>query len=130
MGSICNVILCEDVREEIGNKKSLMGIFGGDLLVPEMPATLQLAVFFQYMPSSPDEQAVSIAIELFQDDMSIAKGGMQGHIANAQPASFILPRALITFEKDSVFRLMVSINEGAAQEVLSKKIIKTVSQIS
>jgi hypothetical protein len=38
VGKFYNVILCDDIREEIGNKKSLMGIFGGDVLVPRFPA--------------------------------------------------------------------------------------------
>lgn len=36
---------CDDVRSEIGNKTSLMGIYGGELLVPVMPTMVpRLAV--------------------------------------------------------------------------------------
>jgi hypothetical protein len=33
-------LFCDDVRNEVGNKLSLMGVYGQDLLLPELPATL------------------------------------------------------------------------------------------
>jgi hypothetical protein len=32
---------CDDVRQEIGNKFSLMGCYGSDLYVPAFPITMQ-----------------------------------------------------------------------------------------
>jgi hypothetical protein len=33
-------LFCDDVRNEVGNKLSLMGVYGQDLLLREFPATL------------------------------------------------------------------------------------------
>ncbi len=33
-------LFCDDVRSEVGNKLSLMGVYGQDLLLQEFPATL------------------------------------------------------------------------------------------
>lgn len=33
-------ILCDDIRQEIGNKVSLMGIYSKELIVPNIPFTL------------------------------------------------------------------------------------------
>lgn len=34
------VIFCDDVRQEIGNKQSLIGVYSGDLLVRHLPVVL------------------------------------------------------------------------------------------
>jgi len=34
------VLYCDDIREEMGNKLSLMGVYANDLLVPKLPATI------------------------------------------------------------------------------------------
>ncbi len=35
-----NMILCEDIRPEIGNKTSLMGIYGNNMIVNQVPFIL------------------------------------------------------------------------------------------
>ena len=35
-----STILCDDIRQEVGNKISLMGIYSKDIFVPEIPFTL------------------------------------------------------------------------------------------
>jgi hypothetical protein len=118
-----NVIICEDIRDEIGNKKSLMGIFAGDIIVAELPATIQMAVFAQYVPAPYDEE-VSVEFQLLEDDTLMAKAKMATKIANMQPASFILPRALVTFDKETIFKILAAINGGEATEIIRKKICK------
>lgn len=43
-----NSILCDDIREEKGNKLSLMGMYGGDVIVNDFPSILpKLCLFVQ-----------------------------------------------------------------------------------
>lgn len=45
--SFC-VNYCDDIRHELGNKISLIGIYGADLLVPEVPAIIpKLCIYAQ-----------------------------------------------------------------------------------
>ena len=39
-------LFCDDIRQEIGGKTSLMGCYHGDLLVPKFPATVHQLCFF------------------------------------------------------------------------------------
>jgi hypothetical protein len=119
-----NVILCDDIRDEIGNKKSLMGVLGGDILVAEFPATIQLAFFMQYLPSPEDGERLSIEFRLMQDDTEIVKGGISGVVTIGNENNFILPKAIILFEKETMFRMLVSVNGRAEEEILSKRITK------
>jgi hypothetical protein len=116
-----SVILCEDIRAEIGNKYSLMGVLGGDILVPSFPAIIKMAFFMEYLPDS-DESATSIDFRLLQGDVEIAKGKFEATIPPLQSSIFVLPTALVSFEKNVILRFCVSISGEPEQEILSKKV--------
>jgi hypothetical protein len=40
-----HVIMCDDLRREVGNKMSLMGVYSGDILLNRLPSTLKSLVF-------------------------------------------------------------------------------------
>jgi hypothetical protein len=122
IGNFRAVILCEDIRDEVGNKKSLMGVMTGDILVPAFPATLQIALFMEYRPSVPNELNASFEFRLLQNDLEIVKAGMSATIPAGQAANLVLPRALMTVEKEVTFRIRASVNNGPEEEIVSKRI--------
>ncbi len=68
-----HVIYCDDIRNELGNKLSLMGIYDSELVVPAFPMTLpklcaQILIRFQGQ-ILPKE---SMKIELLNGDVSMA----------------------------------------------------------
>jgi hypothetical protein len=121
---IQNVILCEDIRDEIGNKKSLMGIMGGDILVAQFPATLQIAVYFEYAPDPDERDDFALEFRVWQGDVEIGKGAMQAPLQSSQVVSLVLPRALVGFEQEGSFRITASIRGGEEFEILNKKFMK------
>lgn len=61
VGTFRNVVVCEDVRDEVGNKRSLMGVFSGDITVQQFPAIVQLAVYLEYAPDKDDSEGLSLS---------------------------------------------------------------------
>lgn len=119
-----NVVACDDIRDEIGNKQSLMGVFGGDIIVAQLPAAINFALYLQYMPSDDDEDGdVVVHIELWRDDISMAKAEIEMHIREHAPATILLPRALAAFEKECTFKVTVAIADGPQKIILQKKIM-------
>lgn len=52
-----DIIICEDIRTEVGNKASLMGVFAGDDIVltsraPELPPMPNLSFFCRFAGAS------------------------------------------------------------------------------
>jgi hypothetical protein len=43
--SVEKVIVCEDVRMEIGNKHTILGAIAGDFSIPQFPAAFKLAAY-------------------------------------------------------------------------------------
>jgi hypothetical protein len=117
-----NVILCEDIRDEVGGKRSLMGVFGGDIVVASLPAQIQIAVYIEYIPDISDGKSATFDIRMMQNDTEMVKARATAPIEPGNPATLILPRGLATFEKNCTFRLLVAVNGGAEVEILSKRI--------
>lgn len=64
-----HTIWCDDIRQEIGNKPSLMGVYTGQLILPQLPMTLQRLGVFSTL-SSPVTRPINsgIKIEVKRDD--------------------------------------------------------------
>jgi Family of unknown function (DUF6941) len=118
-----NAILCEDIRDEVGNKKSLMGTISGDVLVREFPVTLRLAIYMEYVPEASDGDHLSVEFRLLQNETEIAKGKMESSVQPGLVSNFVLPMAFVTFEKEATFRMCASVNNGPEEEILSKKVM-------
>lgn len=123
MSKFRNAILCDDIREEAGNKTSLMGVFSGDVVVPSFPASINVAFFLQYFLDESDPSEFSARMRLLDGDKELAKFAMNG-VANKQnpDLTFLVQRGVATFDKETVLRVLVAMNDGQEEEVLRKKI--------
>lgn len=92
-------IYCDDVRSEIGNKVSYMGIYGPNILLKEFPAVLSklCAVMSLHLPA--DTQAETVTFSLYKDDAEI--GRSTAYIADVRKAA---PQSL---ESDEERRLTI-----------------------
>jgi hypothetical protein len=59
---------CDDVRQEIGNKFSLMGCYGTDLYVPSFPITLPKLCAFVHVRTPRDLPFERLALRLVRGD--------------------------------------------------------------
>lgn len=55
---------CDDVRQEIGNKFSLMGCYGTDLYVPSFPITLPKLCVFVHVRTPREHPFVRLTLRL------------------------------------------------------------------
>jgi hypothetical protein len=108
-----SVIVCEDIREEINGKKSLMGVFSGDIVVQSMPAVIRFAVYVEYVPDDDDGKQIDFDFRLMQDDAEMARGQGSITVHQGQSVATSIPPGLATFLKDAKFRVLVSVNKAA-----------------
>ena len=116
------VVLCEDIRDELGNKKSLMGVIAGDIIVAELPAVIQLALFSLYQ--RPNLESAQIDLTLLQDEEEIAKARVAIPAGGTYIASAIIPKSLLRFERECVFSIKAKFADGPETKIAEKKIIK------
>ena len=120
LGSFRNVILCEDIREEAGNKKSLMGVFGGDVTVPHFPAAIRIAFYAEYtVPQEAGAHNLEFAIIIGE---VVAAKGKLGIPAGNNVATLIIPQAIAQFEKEGELILQFGIGDDLV-DILRKKVM-------
>lgn len=116
-------ILCEDVRKELGNKRSLMGVFSGDVFVSQFPATLSFAAYFEYFPDTVGQQQVNFSI-YFADKKIADMNGELSVVDLGKLAVLDLPRMNLTVTEPGEFRIEVAAPPSPPEVLLAKKVMK------
>lgn len=115
---IVNAVLCEDVRQEIGNKRSLMGVFSGDIRAAAMPAHVQLALYVDFEIADPANES-SLDVAFFVNDEKVVN--FQAKLSpGSKHATLVVPKGIVQFDKDSVFTIRIAPDNQKEEEVVRK----------
>src|ERR1700688_3141844 len=102
-----------------------MGVLGGDIVVATIPAAIQVAVYFEYLPDDDETDSFALKFRLWQDDVEIATGEMQAPLQIGKTVTLIVPRGVVLFEKEGTLRITASVRDGKEFQILSKKVTKS-----
>jgi hypothetical protein len=115
-----NVIVCEDVREELGGKKSLMGVLGGDIVINALPGAIQLAFYIELEKSPSEGGHISFRISI--DETEVAAAEVTIVPDPSKVALIVLPKGLVQFEKECDLIVRVSVNKEPEREMVRKRV--------
>lgn len=92
MNRYAHAIFCDDVRQELGEKMSLMGVYSGDLVAEPLPGTLPklCAVITLVTPRSDQFRTISIAGSFLGDivfKMELGEEDLAHMVSLAPPPS-------------------------------------------
>lgn len=82
MNRYVHALWCDDIRQEIGNKPSFMGVYTGGLVLPSAPIVIPKLCVFVWLVTPTDEPFRNLKIRLHGDDgtdlasLEIAEGDM------------------------------------------------------
>ncbi|MBN1379926.1 MAG: hypothetical protein JXA04_11910 [Gammaproteobacteria bacterium] len=87
---VLHAIYCDDIRQEAGNKISLMGCYGPVLCVPEIPATLPKLCVFATLLIPINEKADNIVMKLLVggEEKATCNITLQGDALGGIPAKY------------------------------------------
>ena len=72
MTPFLSTVYCDDIRQEVGGKLSLMGVYNGVMYVPQFPATLpKLWILATYVVSR-DDSPKSLKMRVFKNNEPMA----------------------------------------------------------
>jgi hypothetical protein len=122
LGHVGTAILCEDVRREVGNKRTLVGILAGDILVPSFPSLLNFAVYVEYIPLQTGR--LDFSLEAFIGDVKafIATGQMLVSQPK-NPAIIDIPKLSANIIEPVEIRVNASFAGGPMETIISKQVI-------
>ena len=112
------VIFCDDIREEVGNKLSVMGVYSADLTVPVLPIVLnKLCVVVRAITNNSDPFE-SLTVSVFQGDDSaelITTGQIALPVSNPDSKESPLQVVQLTFmlmpfqiDKETTIKVMAT----------------------
>ena len=55
---IRNALLCDDIRSEINNKHTLVGVYEGDIVVPAFPCSIPAALYIEGEVKKPGDTQI------------------------------------------------------------------------
>jgi hypothetical protein len=121
-GRLQVAIVCEDVRKELGNKRSLIGVFSGDVVVGEFPATLSLAAYFEYITDVAG--MFDIEFVVYFGDRQVAKfeAGLSV-VEPDQPSVMDLPRMNLTVLGPGDIRIEMGTKPNAPETIITKRVM-------
>lgn len=111
-----NFILCEMVRPDLGNKFSLLGVFGGDLFVPSFPVQIQFSAYFEVEKVAPGHRSLLVKVDAPGVDLKV-EGGFDVS-ADPEVAALPIPNLNLTIEKPGDIIVSISID---GQEIASDR---------
>lgn len=119
-----NAIFCEDIREEKSNKHILIGVFGGDLHVAEIPALVRLAIYTEIEIKGDIPSQVFLKISGPGDGYAImqAQPRVNEEADNLQTIVISTPSFAIQAESEGNIKVEIGFQEDRLQQIISKKI--------
>ncbi|PAQ01547.1 hypothetical protein LRP31_18860 [Mesorhizobium mediterraneum] len=123
IAKVTSVVFADDVRREVSGKDILIGVFGGDVMVPALPTPMQIALWVQM-----DVKGKSVAVEVeitmpngAPDGVSV-RFDLQGEMDGSASISTPPIGTIVTSEGDIVVRFRMADGKDTFTEVARKKI--------
>jgi hypothetical protein len=122
LGKFGNVLLCEDVRVEINNKHTLVGVLSGDINFGEVPGSLQAAFYIEYTPLRKGEV---LNVRVLLDDGVIAAGVIDvPQLAPGSASIIVLPKGVIAISQDCDLKVQFNVDDGEWETILKRRLQK------
>jgi len=120
-----NAIFCEDIREEKSNKHILIGVFGGDINVSELPALVRLAIYTEIELKGDVPSKVFLKISGPGEGFAMmqAEPRINDEADSLQTIVISTPSFAINADSEGIIKVEVGFQEDSLQQIISKKII-------
>ena len=113
-------ILGEEVRPELGNKHSILGIYTGDVLLPEFPANIRLSFYIVFKFIRAGEHKIELRILL--DNKVITSGVTELTSNEGDPAVLVSPSGILGVDSPSELKIDASVDGGRRTTLVKKQI--------
>ena len=107
---IINFILCDEVRTEDNGKQILIGVYAHNIKLNQVPATLSLTAWLQFMTGDSNEVHIDFRVLDQNHTMKISGGGQVRVEGKTALATLHLPKLFVEFQKpgEMIFQMRES----------------------
>ncbi|MER8486264.1 hypothetical protein [Mesorhizobium sp. M1322] len=120
-----NASLCEYVAKGAGNKHTLVNVFGGDVIVSEMPAQMMFGIYIELMPEPILTPVVTVEIILDKSVIATLPVDVSGAV-EGRPLNVVIQSLTFQIENDITLEVVASAPGRGRTTMLSKRLYKGV----
>lgn len=115
-----NVLLCEDVRIEVNNKHTIVGTLSGDIMIAQVPSTMEIAAYIEFYPEGTN---VTLIFRLMFAGYKMADINVQPASAPpGTPVIAVIPRGQLGMNQEGELRIDAQISGGKWRTILKKQV--------
>lgn len=103
---IVKSLLCEDVREEINNKHTLIGVYIGDVLISRIPGNMSIALFVELDVKKEGKQSIQLRLSGPGDHEAVLNADL--NFIGVGSSTLKTPRIELLVDKEGIFRIDLS----------------------
>jgi hypothetical protein len=121
--NVSALVLCEDVRVEINNKYTLVGVFAGDIIVPYFPAPgVKLAVYAVVDFDTRGKRNMEFQILVAGTKIFSVQGEVDIHEPGA--VGLATPQFNTTYVGESDLEVRLIIDDGKMEAISTRRVRK------
>ena len=117
---------CDDIRYELGNKTSLIGLYGGEMYVSSIPSVIPKLCFFVLFATGIDNPVKALSMRISDKEQVL----MEQELSSDELRSAYEQATERGTEDDPIRQFTVGMNLIASPFVISKESVVTVSVIA
>lgn len=109
-------LICDDVRREDNGKLILLGLYTGNIAVPQIPFSLPLLTFFTALESDrPGQWSMKFRLQNLETGKNLVEGA--GGITIQQPGLIVAPIKIggVQFQAVGAYNFILEIEESREQ---------------
>jgi hypothetical protein len=115
-----NAIVCENIRQELHGKHSLIGVFSGDILINTFDVMLQVAVYIEFIADELGKVQVELIVSYDHKDR-VKINAEFDYKDVRDPAVIASPSISIPIERGASIIVTATCN-GKTKRILEKRI--------
>src|SRR5579871_1507435 len=113
-------ILCEDVRQEIGNKHTIVGSWFADLTLSELPGNVRIAVLIVLQGLAGGHHEAKVELRLDKEAVAGVSFAMDAKTGEA--VVLTLPQGLLAMSRPATLSVCMSMDGGRWATLTSSEI--------
>jgi hypothetical protein len=117
VSDVVTVIICDDIRKEVTQKETLVGVFTGDIVLLSFPNWFAASIWIEMFPKEAGRHEIDFRISLRGKEPLVVK--LVADVMEVGPMSAALPGLQIFAEEPGEF--IVEMKEGDDWYLLKKK---------
>jgi hypothetical protein len=115
-----NAVVCENIRQELYGKHSLLGVFSGDVLIDRIDAVLSIAIYIELFAINVGK--IDLELIISYDNVDLVKVTSEFDYQDVRnPAIIASPVIQIKLERASIIVVTAKCN-GQTKRILEKRV--------